>query len=146
MATPATEATEQQSAQPQIPDEPPVDVVTLLQKKVNAVSLPPTKLKVAAICPIAWGCSLQIIHQSFSIYNFLGALQQLAPPRPFIVDDLLRPNPEHPEWGAIMDTPKVLREQMQNIQSLIDQLPPLQEEVRAQHTLSNCSFCAKRSA
>jgi len=72
---------------------------------------------------------VQIIHQSASIYNFLGALQQHAPPQPFVVNEVLGTVTEHPEWGAITDTPRVLKEQMQSIQSLIDQLPPLQEEV-----------------
>lgn len=86
---------------------------------------------------------LQIIHQSYSIYNFLGALQQLAPPQPCIVDELLRPNTEHPEWGAILNTPKTLKENMQNIQGLIDQLPPLQEEVRVNTAKHWCSGCRK---
>ena len=76
-----------------------------------------------------WLLGMQIIHQSASIYNFLGALQQHAPPPPFIVSEVLGSVTEHPEWGAITDTPRVLKEQMQSIQSLIDQLPPLQEEV-----------------
>eukprot|EP00892_Ulva_mutabilis_P009658 jgi/Ulvmu1/7064/UM033_0124.1 len=104
MSAPATDVTEQQSAEKQLAEDP-VDIITLLQKK--------------------------IIHQSASIYNFLGALQQHAPPQPFILGEVLHPVTEHPEWSAITDTPRVLKEQMQSIRSLIDQLPPLQEEDEA---------------
>lgn len=81
---------------------------------------------------------MQINHQNFTIMNFLGALQQLAPPQPFVVDEILRPANEHPEWRAVMHTPKLLKEQMQGIQELIDQLPQLQEEVRDPAASCHC--------
>jgi hypothetical protein len=75
-------------------------------------------------------CALQVIKQSATLFNFLGALQQKAPAQVTITDSLVHDMPPDPEWEAIMAMPATIVSQMKDIETLAASLPKLRTEVR----------------
>lgn len=64
-----------------------------------------------------------MIEQSATLFNFLGSLQQRAPPQPVLVDSLVREQAADEEWAAVRALPDVILSQMDGIRELAEQLP-----------------------
>ena len=73
---------------------------------------------------------VQIIQQSATIFNFLGALQQKAPPEVAIIGEKVSGAPDDAEWPAVLQMPQALVTQMQDIETLAKLLPKTASEVR----------------
>lgn len=108
--------------------EPPMDLVTLLQKKVRNCRTWFAELQINWI--VSAPLCVQIMDQANTCLHFCGALQQRAPAQQSILDNLMHPVQEDPEWQQVIEMPKVLHSQMEEIQALLDKLPQPCDHVR----------------
>ena len=72
----------------------------------------------------------QIIQQSATLFNYLGALQQKAPAQLTITDALIHELPADTEWADTVTMPATIVRQMRDIDALAQSLPALKSEAR----------------
>jgi hypothetical protein len=82
----------------------------------------------------------QIIKQSATVVNFLGALQQKAPAQTAITDSLVHQIPEDPEWVATLAMSATIVTQMRDIQTLAQSLPEINSQVRPLRPIIQLKF------